>query len=88
MKNDINNTEILVRIFDLDHGLTEYPNVKFIRIVSEKYNLLIMKDYMPIIGEIDGTLSMKGDDVDLNFENLKAYYVHHNNTFNLMIKES
>ena len=43
---------------------------------------------MPIIGEIDGTLSMKGDDVDLNFENLKAYYVHHNNTFNLMIKES
>ena len=46
MKNDINNTEILVRIFDLDHGLTEYPNVKFIRIVSEKYNLLIMKDYM------------------------------------------
>ena len=43
MKNDINNTEILVRIFDLDHGLTEYPNVKFIRIVSEKYNLTVGK---------------------------------------------
>ena len=59
------NNGIKVRIFDLEHGLVEYENVKFIRIVSKDYNLLIMEDYMPIIGEIDGSVSINGEEVDL-----------------------
>ena len=82
------NSAIRVRVFDLEHGLTEYENVEFIRIVSTKYNLLIMKDYMPIIGEIDGTLNIKGNGVELNFDKIDAYYIHKDNIFNLMIKES
>ena len=41
---------IKVRIFDLESGLVEYDDVKFIRVISKDYNLLIMKDYLPIIG--------------------------------------
>lgn len=77
-----------VRIFDLAHGLKEYEGIKFIRIVSKDYNLLIMQDYMPVFGEIDGMLSINSNDIDLEFNNIKAYYIHRDNEFNLMIKEA
>ena len=81
------NDGIKVRIFDLEHGLVEYENIKFIRIVSTEYNLLIMKDYMPVIGEIDGSISIKNEEVNLEINPIKAYYIHSDNVFNLMIKE-
>lgn len=78
---------IKVRIFDMQHGLREYEDVKIIRIISSDYNLLIMKDYLPIIGEIDGKVDIKSDTVDLSFTKVKAFYMNSNNVFNLMIKE-
>lgn len=83
----VNSSGIKVRIFDLDKGLTEYEHVKVIRIVSTDYNLLIMEDYLPIIGEIDGSIDIKGDDLDLSFPKIKAFYMNSSNVFNLMIKE-
>lgn len=76
-----------VRIFDMDHGLREYENIKIVRIISKDYNLLIMKDYLPIIGEIEGSIDIKSDNVDLSFKKVKAFYMNSNNIFNLMIKE-
>ena len=76
-----------VRIFDLDKGLTEYEHVKAVRMISKDYNLLIMEDYLPIIGEIDGSIDIKGDDLDIKFPKIKALYMNSNNVFNLMIKE-
>ena len=76
-----------VRIFDLNTGLTEYEHIKIVRIVSKDYNLLIMEDYLPIIGEIEGSIDIKGEDVDLNYSKIKAFYMNSNNVFNLMIKE-
>lgn len=76
-----------VRIFDLDKGLTEYEHVKVIRIISSDYNLLIMEDYLPIIGEIEGSIDIKGDDLDISFPKIKAFYMNSSNVFNLMIKE-
>lgn len=76
-----------VRIFDLNKGLTEYEHIKIIRIVSENYNLLIMQDYLPIIGEIKGNIDIKNADFDLSFNDIEAFYMNSNNVFNLMIKE-
>lgn len=81
------NDGIKVRIFDMEHGLREYENIKIIRIISKDYNLLVMKDYLPIIGEIDGSVDIKNDNVNLSFKNIKAFYMNSNNIFNLMIKE-
>lgn len=78
---------IKVRIFDLNKGLVEYENVKYIRIISKDYNLLIMEDYLSIIGEIEGSVDIKGEDVDLSFNDIKAFYTNSKNVFNLMIKE-
>lgn len=95
MNNNINNIDeqaingdgFKVRIFDLKKGLTEYEHIKFVRIISKDYNLLIMQDYLPIIGEIDGSVDIKGEGVDLSFPKIEAFYMNSGNVFNLMIKE-
>ena len=81
------NLGIKVRIFDLEKGLIEYENIKVIRIVSKDYNLLIMQDYLPILGEIDGSVDIKNEEIELNYRNIKAFYMSSDNVFNLMIKE-
>ena len=83
----MDNSGIKVRIFDMEHGLREYEDIKIIRIISKDYNLLIMKDYLPIIGEIDGSVDIKNDEVNLSFKDIKAFYMNSENIFNLMIKE-
>ncbi len=82
-----NNEGIKVRIFDLKKGLVEYENIKIIRIISKNYNLLIMKDYLPILGEIEGSVDIKNEDIEINYKNIKAFYMNSNDIFNLMIKE-
>lgn len=78
---------IKVRVFDMEHGLVEYNDVKTIRIISRDYNLLIMKDYLSVIGEIVGSVDINGDNVDVSFKQIKAFYMNSHNVFNLMIEE-
>lgn len=83
----MNDGGIKVRIFDMKQGLVEYDNIKTIRIISKDYNLLIMKDYMPIIGEIVGSVDINGEDTSLSYKKIKAFYMNSKNVFNLMIEE-
>ena len=76
-----------VLMFTLGNGLEEIENVKYIRIVSKEYNLLIMKDYMPIIGSINGSVDIVTDEFSKKLENINAYYVNRSNIFRLIIKE-
>ena len=85
-KENNESHEMKVRVFSLD-GLKEYQNVKIVRIVSKDYNLLIMKDYLPIIGEIEGNVDIKSDTEEVNLKDIKAFYMNSNNEFNLMIRE-
>ena len=83
----MDNKTMKVRVFDLKHGLVEYDDVKIVRIISKDYNLLIMIDYLPIIGEVEGSIDIQGDNVDISFKDIKAFYMNSNNVFNLMINE-
>ena len=83
----MNNEGIKVRIFDLAKGLVEYEHIKIIRIISKDYNLLIMQDYLPIIGEIEGRVDIKNEELEINYKSIKAFYMNSGNVFNLMIKE-
>lgn len=78
---------IKVKVFDIRNGLRVYDNIKIIRIVSKDYNLLVMKDYLPIIGEVEGTVDIKNDDINMSFKDIRAFYMNSDNVFNLMIKE-
>lgn len=76
---------LVVKILNIKSGLQVYNNVKFIRILSEKYNLLIMRDYLPIMGELNGKIEIEGEQ-SLKLENIKGYYISKSNEFNLIIK--
>lgn len=79
--------ELVANIYTINDGLTTIENVKIIRLKSDDYNLLIMKDYMPIIGEIDGEISFQTDNDNKKFDKIKAFYMLKDNEFNLIIRQ-
>ncbi len=81
------NNNIKVRVFDMKHGLVEYNDIKSIRLTSNDYNLLIMKDYLSIIGQIVGDVDILGENTNVSFKQIKGFYMNSNNVFNLMIEE-
>lgn len=66
--------------------MTKIPNTKVIRIKSELYTLLIMKDYWPVVGEIKGRISIEADE-NYTFDNIEGFYSLSHNVFHLIIKE-
>lgn len=80
--------EIRACIYSIRDGLTEIEHVDFIRIKSRRYSLLIMEDYMPMLGELEGSLSIQAEGRLYEWPRLKGYYIHQKNLFRLMIKEA
>ena len=80
------SNSLLVKVLNIKSGIHTYNDVKYIRIKSEKYNLLIMRDYLPVIGEINGSVEIEGIET-IKFDNIKGYYINKNNEFSLIIKE-
>lgn len=80
------NNNLLVKVLNIDSGIQVYNNIKFIRVLSDKYNLLIMRDYLPVIGEVNGNIEIVGDEC-IKIDNIKGYYINKNNEFNLIVKE-
>lgn len=80
--------EIRACIYSIRDGLTEIRNVDFIRIKSKRYGLLIMQDYMPMLGELEGSLAIQAEGQLHRWPQVKGYYIHQKNLFRLMIKES
>lgn len=76
-----------VRIFTLKNGLEEIKDVIAIRIKSNDYNLLILKDYLSIMGKIDGSFEIETKDEKKKYDFIKAYYMNHNNQFNIILEE-
>ena len=71
-----NNDKMIVKILSLENGLRQYDDIDFIRITSEDYNLLIMKDYLPVIGEIKGSIELQNSEREsIKLDNIIAYYM-------------
>lgn len=81
------NPGIRAKVLSLKHGLQEYEKVSFIRIKSKYYNIIIMKDYLPIIGEVQGSIEIETPEKSIKLDNIIGYYMHKKNQFNLFIKE-
>lgn len=78
---------IKVKIFSLSTGLEVIENVKIIRIKSRDYNLLIMPDYMPLLGEIQGNIDFEREDNSRSLSDINGYYINTSNEFSLVIRE-
>lgn len=86
-KKQYQRKNMTARIFSIREGLTELDHVDFIRIKSERYNLLIMEDYMPTLGRIDGDVTIEADGMTCRWEGIHGFYMHQQNLFRLMLEE-
>lgn len=75
-----------VKILNIQKGLKTYDNVSIIKIKSKKYNLSIMEDYLPVIGEINGDVEIISIDNFVKLTNIIGYYMLKHNEFKLFIK--
>lgn len=75
------------KVVSLLNGLQEFENLEMIRIKSNRHTLLIMKNFMPVIGELDGSVEFVFAKDVIKMEKLKGYYMHKKNTFSLLVEE-
>lgn len=87
--NDATKTvaKMKVKILNIQNGLKTYDKVSIIKIKSKKYNLSIMEDYLPVIGEVDGDIEIIAIDNFVKLTNIIGYYMLKHNEFKLFIKE-
>ena len=82
-KEEKKTKNIEVELLNIEKDVVKYTDVIFIKIKSKKYNLIIMRDYLPIIGEIEGKIEIGTDKGEIKLENVRGYFMHKHNKFNL-----
>ena len=78
---------MVVKQFDILNGLTVHDNVKLIRVKNRTNSYLIMEDHSPIIGKIDGNVTILSENDSEEVLSIKGYFMHKNNTFEFIIQE-
>jgi hypothetical protein len=78
---------ISARIIDAGCGLQELRGVWAVRIHSTDLNVLIMNDYIPALGKIDGDVTFLSDDGEHEYRNIRGFYKHQHNEFTLLVEE-
>lgn len=91
MEASVNNMakgkyKISARIVEREMGVKEFSDIKMIRLISNDHNLLIMEDFMPVIGEVCGKVELVFDDAVETFEPIHGFYMHKANRFSLIIE--
>lgn len=86
MEKNLTKHKINASISSIENGHTAFDNVKGIKIVSKDYNILIMEDYLPVIGEVNGDVSIILEDDVKEYKNINGFYKHSKNNFILLIK--
>jgi hypothetical protein len=81
------NKYIEAIIISFRNGSQIYHNVKLIRLLSKDYNLLMMVDYMPVVGEVNGKIVIVSDNEEVTFDHIQGFYVMKNNVFKLLVRE-
>ena len=79
--------QIIVRIISFKDGLRVLTKVRGIRILSDKYHLLIMADFAPSLGKINGDVVIITDNKEIEIKNISAFYKLQHNEFTLLIDE-
>ena len=78
---------ITAKVLSFERGLKVYEDVDLIRITSDKYTLLILRDYMPLLGELQGRVEIVSGEQTKTLEDVTGFYIHKSNEFELLITE-
>lgn len=78
---------IFVRVIDENEGLQVLTNVCAVRIRSKEYVLLLMSDYTPTLGKVDGSVTFVLRDREVEYRDIEGYYKLQHNEFTLLVKK-
>ncbi len=78
---------ISARIIDVSSGLKSIEGVYAVRIHSAGFTALIMNDYIPALGKIDGDVTFLSQDGEYPYYDIRGFYKHQHNEFTLLIEE-
>lgn len=87
IENRAKMQNITVQLLNIAGDVKKYEDVKFIKIKSKKYNLIIMKDYLPIIGEVQGEIQIGREKENIDMKKVRGYFMHKHNKFNLFYSD-
>lgn len=80
-------SKIKAKIVCMNKGLQEYEDIEMIRVKSSYHSLLILQNYMPLLGRLDGYIELVFENETLRFNDLHGYYMHKKNEFSLLVQE-
>ena len=78
MEENIRNRKkykISAEIVDRETGVEQFDNIRMIRLKSHDHNLLIMEDFMPVIGEIAGFVELVFDNETIQYNPIHGFYI-------------
>ncbi len=78
--------KITARIISHSDGLKVLNSIVGIRIKSKDYVLLIMEDYLPTLGKINGDIVFITSDDEVPYTDINGFYKHQSNEFTLLIE--
>jgi len=74
-------------VISLERGYEHVDGLKAVRIVSKTYNILIMADYVPIIGEVKGSVALIANDGTARlYDKVHGFYRHSKNEFTFLLE--
>ena len=79
---------IQAQISSFKEGLQTFEDLNIVRVRGKKARLLIMEDYAPVIGEVDGDIDLIGRESFQTLKNVKGFFCHEHNVFFLLLKET
>lgn len=78
---------IHARVIDEEKGLRLITGVSVVRVRSKEYNLLIMEDYLPALGKVDGSVTFVTRDEEYRLDGVRGFYKHQHNEFTLLLEK-
>ena len=79
--------KIKAKIVSMEYGLQEYNKIEMIRVKGENHSLLILQNYMPLLGRLDGYVDLVLKDETLRIKDVQGYYMHKQNEFSLLVEK-
>ena len=79
--------KIKAKIVSMENGLQEFEDIEMIRVKGENHSLLILQNYMPLLGRLDGYVDLVLKDETLRIQDVQGYYMHKQNEFSLLVEK-
>ena len=79
--------KIKAKIVSMENGLQEFEEIEMIRVKGENHSLLILQNYMPLLGRLDGYVDVVLENETLRIQDVQGYYMHKQNEFSLLVEK-